>query len=114
VAGYKEIDDFSPTNWVPVALFVLLAVFFLQKAVRTRARRTWSWGRVGGQVPLSRAGYAIWGFTFAVVALLLALAPKPPLALGALLVLCVPAIMAVGCSDTRAYRRANEQEQSST
>jgi phosphatidylglycerophosphate synthase len=95
----------SPASWIPVGLFVLLACYFLQKAIRSRARRSWGWGRVGGPVPVSRCGYAVWGIAFLAIAGILAHERQPPVALIVLLGLCFVAIVAVGIRDTRAHRR---------
>jgi hypothetical protein len=92
-------------DWVPIAGFGALGGFFVQKALRRGAKRTWAWGRGGSGPPLSRAAYGIWGITFICIAVVLAFAPRPPL--GALLAfgLCFFALAVVGIADTRAYRR---------
>jgi hypothetical protein len=57
-----------PLQFIPITFFILLAVFFLQKAIRPNASRSMGWGRSGGRVPVSRVGYAVWGCTFFVIA----------------------------------------------
>jgi len=37
-------------------------------AIRKTARRNLGWGRSGGNVPVSRLGYAVWGVSFLVIA----------------------------------------------
>ncbi len=93
-------------RWIPILGLVLLAAVLLDKALRRDARRTWSWGRGGGTVPLSRAAYGVWGITVLCTAWVLAQAPHPgPLAALALAG-CLIAIAVVGISDHRAQRRA--------
>lgn len=103
----------APVSWVPAGLFALLAVFFLQKAFRSKARRTWGWGRTGGQVPISRAGYAVWGITCSIVALILVYGESRqlPLALALLLPACILAIVGAGARDTWRHRRNRSKRQ---
>ena len=96
-------------SWVPTGLFVLLGLYFLQKAVRPKARQSWGWGRAGGKVPLSRASYGVWGLAFLNIAALIARAPNPPLWLAAPFMVLFLAILVMGFLDTRAYRRTREK-----
>lgn len=92
-------------SWVPVGLFALLGLYFLQKALRPKARQSWGWGRGGGKVPLSRASCGVCGLAFLNIAALIARAPRPPLWLAALFMVLFLAILVMGFLDTRAYRR---------
>jgi Flp pilus assembly protein TadB len=90
---------------LPALLFVLLGFFFLQKAVRPGARQSWSWGRGGGPVPVSRWGYAAWAATFFAIALVMAHGPRPSIAAVALFIVCFLATLGVGFIDTHRYRK---------
>ena len=90
---------------IPIAFFILLSVFFLQKAIRPNARRTLGWGRSGGEVPVSRVGYAVWGSTFIVIAGVLLKRNDPPLVLLIVLGVCVLAIVGIGVRDSYLHRR---------
>jgi Flp pilus assembly protein TadB len=95
-------------SWVPAGLFALLGLYFLQKALRPKARQSWGWGRTGGKVPLSRASYGVCGLAFLNIAALIARAPRPPLWLAALFMVLLLAILVMGFLDTRAYRRTRK------
>lgn len=87
-------------------LFALLALYFLQKAVRPKARQSWGWGRTGEAGPVSRTGYAVLGILFLDIAVMLAWSPgPPPTFLIVLFLVCFLVAMVVGFLDTRAYRR---------
>ena len=101
------MGDPSTVSWVPQTLFVVLALWFLQKAIRSRASRTWGWGRVGGKVPLSRTSYFVCGVAFLVIAAVISSSPHPPSGLAILLVVSFIAIVVMGLMDTRAYRRSH-------
>ena len=103
------MENLSPAGWVPILLFVLLGCFFLQKAIRPRAPQTWGWGRGGGEVPVSRAGYGVIGLTFLDIAALLAYGEKPPVPLAIILLLGFIAIIVVGTRDTIVYRRGTSR-----
>lgn len=98
----------SGSTWIPVLPFALLGVFFLQKALRAGARQSWSWGRGGGAVPVSRWGYACWAATFFAIAAIGAHAPRPPMTIVAALIVCFLATLGAGFVDTRRYRKARE------
>ena len=105
-----EPPDFT---WVPGILFASLGGFFLQKAARPGAKQSWSWGRGGGPVPVSRWGYASWAATFFSIAFVVTRAPTPPMAAVAVFFLCFLAMLAVGFVDTHRYdknRRALESD----
>jgi len=105
--GKREVlENLSPVSWVPSGIFALLALYFLDKAVRPKARRTWGWGRTMKAAPVSRPGYAVLAITFLNVAALLARSPKPPLALVVLFFFCFLALGIAGFLDTRAFRRS--------
>jgi hypothetical protein len=80
--------ELSDSTWVPDLLFVYLGCFFLQKAIRRGAKQSWSWGRGGGPVAVSRWGYASWAASFFAIAFIITQAPKPPPASVALLMAC--------------------------
>lgn len=99
------MENPSTVSWVPIGLFTLLGLYFLQKAVRPKARQSWGWGRSGGKVPLSRASYGVCGLAFLNIAALIARAPRPPLWLAAPFMVLFLAILVMGFLDTRACRR---------
>ncbi len=76
-----------------------LGCFFLQKAVRRGAARSWGWERSGDVAPLSRPSYAVWGITFLVIgAVLVGVQEAKPLSLaGSLLALNPGASAAAAC-----------------
>jgi len=91
--------------------FVLLGAFFLQKAVRRSAKRSWAWGRVGGGPPLSRKSYAIWGMTFLSIAWVLGQAPEPSTPAVGALGFCFVAMLVAGFMDSAADRvRSSKRE----
>jgi hypothetical protein len=96
----------SDSSLAPVFLFGLLAAFFLQKAVRPGAKQSWSWGRGGGPVAVSRWGYACWAATFCSIAFLFAHGSSPPMAAVAVLAACFLATLGAGCVDTYRYKKA--------
>jgi Flp pilus assembly protein TadB len=105
------LENLSPVSWVPSGIFALLALYFLQKAVRPRARQSWGWGRTGEAAPISRTGYGVLGVTFLDIAVMLAWAPgPPPVSLIVLFLACFLAAMVVGFLDTHRYRRKREAE----
>jgi hypothetical protein len=104
-AENDKLENLSPLSWVPPGFFTVLALYFLQKAIRPKAQRTWGYGRVGGEVPVSRTGCAVWAVTFLDIAAILAYSPPPPPVFVILLVFCFLAIIAVGIRDTRVFRR---------
>jgi hypothetical protein len=109
----RKMENLSQESWSPTLLFALLALYFLQKALRPKARRNWGWGRGGGSVPVSRSAYVLFAVTFLVIAGLLAWAPGPPPAcLVALLMFCFLAIIGVGFRDTWSYRRGRDPSNS--
>ena len=108
----------SDSTWVPGLLFAFLGCFFLQKAIRPGAKQTWSWGRGGGAVPLSRWGYASWAAAFLSIAVIIVRAPNPPLALVVGFFVSFFAMLAAGFFDTRRYNnlqrtRNSNRDQSS-
>jgi len=106
------LESLSTVSWVPMGLFALLALYFLQKAVRPKARQSWGWGRTGEAAPISRTGYAVLGATFLDIAVMLAWSPgPPPTPLIVLFLVCFLTAMIVGFLDVRAYRRKQETEQ---
>ena len=94
-----------PLQFIPIAFFILLGVFFLQKAIRPNASRSMGWGRGGGRVPVSRVGYAVWGCTFFVIAGVLIKRNDIPPMLVIALGICVLAIVGVGFRDAYLHRR---------
>ncbi len=94
-------------SWLPILGFVALGVFFLQKAVRPNARRSWAWGRIGSGPPLSRKGYAVWGLLFLSIAWVLSQAPQPTLSAVLALVVCFLAMLVVGFVDSAAHRASS-------
>jgi hypothetical protein len=105
------MENLSTVNWVPMGLFALLALHFLQKAVRPKARQSWGWGRTGEAAPISRTGYAVLGATFLDIAVMMAWSPgPPPTSLIVLFLVCFLAALIVGFLDVRAYRRKQETE----
>lgn len=102
----------SDTSWVPVGLFALAGVFFLQKAIRPDARQSWSWGRSGGSVPLSRGSYACCAATFFSIAMIVHRAPEPPMTTIIAFALCFLALLGAGYFDTRRYRETQRLEES--
>ena len=90
---------------LPIIFFILLAFFFLQKAIRPNARRSLGWGRSGGKVPVSRLGYAVWGSTFIAIAVTLIKSDDPPSILMIILVGCVLGIVGVGMRDSYLHRK---------
>jgi len=95
----------SGATWTPGFLFVLLGCFFLQKAVRPAAKQSWSWGRGGGPVPVSRWGYASWAASCFAVALIIAQAPEPPMASVLAFLACFLALLGMGFIDSRRYHK---------
>jgi len=107
------MGNLSTVNWVPLGLFALLALYFLQKAVRPKARQSWGWGRTGEAAPISRTGYAVLGAIFLDISVMLAWSPgSPPTFLIVLFLVFFLAALIVGFLDTRAYRRKQETEPS--
>lgn len=104
--------EHSYSTWVPISLFTLLGCFFLQKAIRRGAKQSWSWGRGGGPVAVSRWGYAAWAASFFAIAFIIAHAPRPPLVSVALLMACFLATLGVGCLDTHRYNKAKRASES--
>jgi hypothetical protein len=99
------IDGITTSNWGGLALFAGLGCFFLQKAVRRKAARTWGWGRSGEAAPLSRASYAIWGIMFLLIGGILLRGPEvEPFAVW-LFALCFVALGFAGFRDVRAEDR---------
>jgi len=92
-------------HFIPITFFILLAVFFLQKAIRPNARRSLSWGRSGGKVLVSRIGYAVWGSTFTVIAGILAKRDEVPIIFMIVMGICILAIVGIGIRDTYSYRK---------
>ena len=84
-------------------LFGALAVFFLQKALRTGAKRSWGWGRTGEAAPLSRPSYAAWGLTFLVIGVGVGWQPGAA-AWAWLFGACFIALLVAGVVDMRAER----------
>jgi hypothetical protein len=101
----------SASTWVPVFLFVLLGCFFLQKAIRRGAKHSWSWGRGGGIVPVSRWGYASWAACFFAIAFIVGRAPKPPIASVAVLMLCFLTTLVIGFVDTHHHHKARRSSE---
>ena len=92
-------------HYIPVIFFILLAVFLLQKAISSNARRSLSWGRSGGKVPVSRTGYAVWGSTFIIIAGILFKRHNIPVIFMLVLGVCFLAIIGIGIRDTFLYRK---------
>jgi len=103
------MENLSPPSWVPTCLFALLAVYFLQKAVRRNAPQTWGWGRGGGEVPLSRASYAVIGVSFLDIGAMLAYDGQPPIALMIVLLLGFIAMLVMGTRDAIVWRRQHSE-----
>jgi len=103
--------DLSESTWVPGCLFVALGLFFLQKAIRSGARQSWSWGRGGGPVPVSRWGYACWAACFFAIAAILGYGPRPPMAAVVVFLLCFVATLGVGFVDTYRYEKARRHRE---
>jgi len=104
-------------TWVPAFAFVALACFFFQKAVRRNARQSWSWGRGGGGVPVSRWGYACWAATFLSIAFIVHASTRPPVEAVAAFFVCFACTLAAGFFDTRRHertRRAQERARGSS
>ena len=95
----------SDSTWAPGFLFALLGCFFLQKALRPGAKQSWSWGRGGGPVPVSRWGYASWAVAFFSVAVIVTHAPRPPMASVVVLMASFLAMLGVGFVDTHRYNK---------
>jgi len=95
----------SDTTWVPGFLFALLGCFFLQKAVRRGAKQSWSWGRGGGPVPVSRWGYACWAASFFTIAYIVSHGPSVHPAAVVTFLVCFFATLGVGFLDTRRYNK---------
>ena len=98
------------SQFIPIAFFILLAVFFLQKAIRPNARRSLSWGRSGGKIPVSRTGYAVWGSTFIVIAGILVKRDNIPIIFMLLMGVCVLAIVGIGIWDTYSFRKRSAKK----
>lgn len=102
----------SDTAWVPAFLFALLGCFFLQKSIRPGAKQSWSWGRGGGPVPVSRWGYASWAASFFAISVIVMHAPEPPMAAAAVFMACFLAMLAVGFIDTQRHEKARRHSDS--
>jgi hypothetical protein len=102
------IEDAIPNNWAGILLFASLGCFFLQKALRRNAARSWGWGRTGEAAPLSRPSYALWGVTFLVIAAALVSASKVGALSVALFAACFLALGVAGVSDVRAEQRRRD------
>lgn len=100
----------ADSTFVPGLLFALLGCFFLQKAIRPGAKQSWSWGRGGGPVPVSRWGYASWAVTFFSVAAIVARAPEPPMAFVVVFFVCFLAVLCAGFVDTHRYDESRRDE----
>ncbi|MBW2543674.1 MAG: hypothetical protein JRF15_16455 [Deltaproteobacteria bacterium] len=98
-------------SWIPICLLALVGAFFLQKAIRPGAKQSWSWGRSGGCVPLSRGSYACCAATFFSIALIVIRAPEPPMIAIIAFALCFLALLGAGYFDTRRYREAQRREE---
>ena len=96
-------------NGFPIVAFGILAVVFLDKAMRRGATRTWAWGRMGEAAPLSRISYAVWAMTFIAIAFTLARAPKPGLGAAIAIGVSFVAVIVMGFADTRTYRKSNRE-----
>lgn len=94
-----------PIMWPTFLLFGALAGNFLYKATVRSASRTWSWGRGGGTVPLSRFSYAVWGLTFVYIMALTGVRwqTQPPIAFGGLLC-CFIAVIVAGMIDSYRFK----------
>jgi hypothetical protein len=100
------MENFSPVSWVPSGIFSLLGLYFLNKAVRKKAMRSWGWGRTGAGAPISRVSYAVLAVTFLDIAAMLGWSPgSPPNPLIILFLVCFVTLLVAGFLDTRAYRR---------
>jgi len=98
------IEDATPNNWAGILLFGAMGCFFLQKALRRNAVRNWGWGRTGEAAPLSRPSYALWGFTFLVIAELVSARAIGALSV-ALFATCFIGLGVAGVLDTRAEQK---------
>ena len=94
---------------LPIVAFVILAVVFLDKALRRKARRNWAWGRMGEAAPLSRISYAVWAMTFFAIAFTLARAPRPGLGAAIVIGVSCVAVIVSGFADSRTYRRSKRE-----
>ena len=94
-----------PSKILLTGLLVSLAIFFMQKAVRPNAKRNWGWGRIGGEVPVSRIGYGIWGLTFLLIVCVLINEDKLSIVNIAVLGICLVAIIAVGFRDAWRFKK---------
>jgi len=65
----------KPENWVAF-LFASLGLFFIQKAIRNNAVRSWGWGRTGDAAPLSRVSYTLWGAMFILIGIIISRGPQ--------------------------------------
>jgi Flp pilus assembly protein TadB len=92
---------------MPALLFAVLGCFFLQKAIRRGAKQSWSWGRGGGAVPVSRWGYASWAITCFAIAVVITHPTAPPAASVLLLLAGFVASLVLGFVDTRRYHRTH-------
>lgn len=90
---------------MPIALFFVLGIVFFDKAFRRTARRSWAWGRSGGEVALSRRSYAIIGLTFFTIAFIIRRVPEPGWIAVAAIGVCFVLVIATGSADTHAYRK---------
>jgi len=95
----------SGKEWVPVFLFFVLGCFFLQKALRPRAKQSWAWGRSGGIVPLSRRSCFFIAATFFSIIFIIGYGPETPLISAALFLVCFLLCLVSGCVDTWRYRK---------
>jgi len=101
-------------SWLPVLGFVALGTFFLQKAVRRTAKRTWSWGRGGSGPPLSRRSYAVCGVGFMAIAWVLREAPHPSVSAVAALMLSFVLMLGSGFADSAAARAPRSERETRT
>jgi uncharacterized protein YneF (UPF0154 family) len=101
----------SDATWVPVCLLALLGFFLLQKAIRPGAKQSWSWGRSGGSVPLSRGSYACCAATLFSIAMIVHRAPEPPMVTIVTFMLCFLAVLGAGFFDTRRYNETQRLQE---
>ena len=107
------MDNVPNASWTPQLIFIGLSIFFLFKGLVPSASRTWSWGKVGGKVPLSRTSYCVCGLAFLNIAALISSGPKPPLLLAGLFMGFFLAVIAMGLLDTWVYRRKQKLKEES-
>lgn len=100
------MENGPPMSWTPTVLFTFLGLYFMDKALRKKARRSWGWGRTGEGAPISRTGYFVLAATFLDIGAMLAWSPgSPPITLIVLFGFCFLAILVSGFVDTRTDRR---------